>query len=290
LNTHFPDYPFKANYLSLKGGKIHFIDEGQGPVIVLIHGNPTWSYYYRKLIAVLSKEYRIVAVDHMGCGRSDKPQRYPYSLKQHIDNLEHLLEHLEIDSFSLVMHDWGGAIGIGCGVNRPESVEKIVMMNSAAFRSSQIPLRISLCRMPVLGEVIVRLFNGFAWPAKFMAVENKMEKAVSDAYIAPYDSWANRVAIYNFVKDIPLKKTHPSYQELVKIENRLVCLSELKVPFLLLWGGKDFCFNDTFYEEWIRRFPEAENHYFKDAGHYILEDKFDEISPIISNFLGQRNH
>ena len=285
LNTQYPDYPFQSNYLPINGGRLHFIDEGEGPVIVMVHGNPTWSYYFRKLISLLAVNHRVVAIDHMGCGLSDKPQDYPYTLKQHIENLDTLLNHLKIDCFSLVVHDWGGAIGIGCAVARAEDIEKIVVMNSAAFRSTQIPLRISLCRLPLFGELLVRYFNGFARPALFMAVEKKLKKSVANAYIAPYNNSANRVAIYNFVKDIPLKKTHRSYAQLVEIENNLERLSTLKVPFLLLWGGKDFCFNNSFYKEWVKRFPDAEKHYFHEGGHYILEDKYAEIAPVISNFF-----
>lgn len=288
MSTKYPDYPFQSNYLSIRGGKLHYIDEGDGPVIVMVHGNPTWSYYFRKLISLLAVNHRVVAIDHMGCGLSDKPQEYHYTLGQHIENLDTLINHLQIDHFSLVVHDWGGPIGLGCAVARVESIEKIVVMNSAAFRSSQIPFRISLCRLPLIGELLVRRFNGFAWPALFMAVETKLKKSVADAFIAPYNNRENRVAIYNFVKDIPLKKTDRSYDQLVKIEDKLERLSAAKIPFLLLWGGKDFCFKNSFYKEWVRRFPEAEKHYFHDGGHYILEDKFAEIAPVISNFFAQQ--
>ncbi len=289
MKYNYPDYPFKSNYLSLKGGRLHYVDEGEGPVIVMVHGNPTWSYYYRKLISLLSANYRVVAIDHMGCGLSDKPQEYSYTLKQHIENLELLLNYLKVDRFSLVVHDWGGAIGLGCGVRRPDAIEKIVVMNSGAFRSSRIPFRISLCRIPLFGEVCVRLLNGFAWPARFMAVEKKLDKDVSAAYLSPYDNWANRIAVYNFVKDIPMNAKHPSYEQLVEIEKNLVLLNESKIPFLLLWGGRDFCFNDSFYNEWIRRFPGAEKYYFQEGGHYILEDKFAEIAPVISKFFEVEN-
>lgn len=283
--TVYPDYPFPSHYLELDGGRLHYIDEGAGPVIVMVHGNPTWSYYFRHLISLLRENHRIIAVDHMGCGLSDKPQDYPYCLEQHIENLECLLTHLQIDRFSLVVHDWGGAIAIGCAVNRISSIEKIVVMNTAAFRSTRIPLRIQLCRIPVVGEIIVRLFNGFAWPAKFMAVKKKMAPAVAKAFLAPYNSWKNRVAVYRFVRDIPLNSHHKSYATLVDIEKRLPLLRDSAVPLLIVWGGADFCFNDDFFEEWTKRFPDAEKHYFHDGGHYILEDKLSDILPILKSFF-----
>ncbi len=281
----YPDYPFLSHYLKLNDGRLHYIDEGAGPVIVMVHGNPTWSYYFRHLISLLRKTHRVIAIDHMGCGFSDKPQNYLYSLSQHIENLECLLSELKIDRFSLIVHDWGGAIGIGCAVNHIGNIDKIAVMNTAAFRSTRIPLRIQLCRLPVLGEILVRMFNGFAWPARFMAVKKRMARDVAKAYLAPYNNWNNRVAIYNFVRDIPLDSRHKSYAVLVDIEKRLPLLRDASIPFLIIWGGGDFCFNDDFFLEWKRRFPDAENHYFHDGGHYILEDKRREVAPIFKSFF-----
>jgi haloalkane dehalogenase len=281
----YPDYPFSPNYHQLNGGRLHYIDEGSGPVIVMVHGNPTWSFYFRHLITLLRKNHRVIALDHMGCGLSDKPAEYCYSLAQHIENLENLLEHLRIDRFSLIVHDWGGAIGIGCAVEQPEKIEKIVVMNTAAFRSSRLPWRIRLCRFPLFGEIIVRLFNGFAGPARFMAVRKKMAEATARAYLAPYDSWRNRVAISRFVQDIPMGPGHPSYPTLMRIEERLPLLRERKIPLLIVWGGKDFCFNDSFFGQWQKHFPEAQSHYFSDGGHYVLEDKGEEIGPLVDAFF-----
>ncbi len=287
--TVYPDYPFSSHYLQLDCGRMHYIDEGTGPVIVMVHGNPTWSYYFRHLITALRVNHRVIALDHIGCGLSDKPQHYSYCLVQHIENLENLLTHLHIDRFSLVVHDWGGAIGMGSAVNRIDSIDKIVVMNTAAFRSSRIPLRIRLCRLPVVGEIIVRLFNGFAWPAQFMAVKKKLAGDVAKAYLAPYNNWHNRVAVYNFVRDIPLDPRHQSYATLVDLESKLPLLRAQGIPLLIAWGGGDFCFNDLFFAEWRKRFPEAEHHYFADGGHYVLEDKLGEIVPLVKSFFSVLN-
>lgn len=281
----YPEYSFTSRFLSIDGGRLHYIDEGSGPVVIMVHGNPTWSYYYRNLISSLRTSHRVIALDHMGCGLSDKPSDYPYCLKRHIDNLDKLLDHLEIKQFSLVLHDWGGAIGMGCAVKRVDHIDKIIVMNTAAFRSRQIPLRIQVCRLPIVGQLLVRGLNGFAWPAQFMAVEKKMAPEIAAAYLAPYNSWKNRVAIFRFVEDIPMNATHRSYNSLVEIERRLPLLREAGIPLLILWGGKDFCFNNHFYEGWASRFPEAERHYFNDGGHYVLEDKFREIEPIVHSFF-----
>lgn len=281
----YPEFPFEPHYFHVGKHRLHYIDEGSGPVIVMVHGNPTWSYYYRHIISLLSVNHRVIAIDHMGCGLSDKPQDYPYTLKQHIENLDSLLHSLGILSFSLVVHDWGGAIGMGVATKYPERIEKIVILNTAAFRSKRIPFRISMCKFPILGPLIVRGFNGFAWPATFMAVKKSLPKEISKAYIAPYNSWKNRVAVSAFVQDIPLKKNHVSYATLENIEHNLSMLRDGGVPMLIIWGGKDFCFDTVFYDEWVERFPDAECHMFPDAGHYILEDCRDEVVPLLSRFF-----
>ncbi len=281
----YPEYTFTSHFAQLGNHRMHYIDEGTGPVIVMVHGNPTWSYYYRNIIRLLSVNYRVIAVDHIGCGLSDKPQEYPYTLQQHIDNLDSLLNILEVSSFSLVVHDWGGAIGMGVATKYPERVEKIVVLNTAAFRSKRIPFRIQICKWPFIGKLLVRGCNAFAWPATFMAVVRPLQKDVASAYLAPYDSWKNRVAIAAFVEDIPLNESHVSYSTLENVEQGLATLRDNAIPILILWGGKDFCFDKVFYDEWLTRFPQAEHYYFEDGGHYILEDKLREVSPLLTRFF-----
>jgi pimeloyl-ACP methyl ester carboxylesterase len=276
-------YPFTARKVTIQDHSLSFLDQGQGEAIVMLHGNPTWSFYYRNLVSLLQGNYRVIVPDHMGCGFSDKPQNYPYTLKTHIDNLETLLAERNIEKFSLVVHDWGGAIGMGLAVRYPERVQSIVILNTAAFRSRRIPLRISICRVPLLGALIVRGFNGFARAAMHMAVVNKMAPPVVQGYLEPYDSWANRVALLRFVQDIPLAPGENSWQNLLTIENNLQQFRD--TPMLILWGGRDFCFNNHFYDEWLHRFPGAEHHYFPAAGHFVLEDAFEPIAPLITTFF-----
>jgi len=281
----YPDYPFESHFFNPGIAKLHYVDEGHGDVIVMVHGNPTWSYYYRRLITLLAEDHRVIAIDHMGCGLSDKPQDYDYTLQNHIDNLHALLLELGVKSFSLVVHDWGGAIGMGVAAKNTELLERVLVLNTAAFRSQRIPFRISICRLPLIGELLVRGFNGFAGPAISMAVSRKMAKETAKAFLAPYNSWKNRVAVSAFVQDIPLYASHPSYQTLIDVETGLEKLQDSKVPMLICWGGKDFCFNKSFYEEWCQRFPHAEYHYFEESGHYVLEDSFDRIAPLARNFF-----
>ena len=263
--------------------RISYIDEGEGLPVVMVHGNPSWSYLYRNLVAELQGEYRCIVPDHLGCGLSDKPQDYPYRLQNHINTLEELLDGLNLERCVLVVHDWGGAIGMGWAGGHSNRIAGLVVLNTAAFPSSRIPFRIAICRWPVLGALLVRGLNGFAGPATFMAVAGKMDKRVADGFLAPYDSWHNRVAIHRFVQDIPMHRNHPSWQSLIQVEESLPNLADK--PMLICWGGRDFCFNRLFYNEWRQRFPQAQTHYFEDASHYVLEDAWSEINPLIHTFV-----
>lgn len=280
------EYPFISKRCTVNGREMAYLDEGEGPVVVMVHGNPSWSYLYRNLVTLLKTEYRCIVPDHIGCGFSEKPQQYEYTLRQHISNLETLLKTLGVKECVLVVHDWGGAIGMGWAGRHSEMVKGVVVLNTAAFRSNRIPFRIGVCRWPIFGDVVVRGLNGFAGAAIHMAVNRKLDRDVAAGFLAPYDNWINRVAVLRFVRDIPLDPKHPSWATLVEVEQGLDDLKDH--PMLICWGGKDFCFNDHFFLEWKKRFPGAEHHYFPDAGHYVLEDAQDRIFPLIKRFLSDR--
>jgi haloalkane dehalogenase len=270
-------YPFQPRFMEIQGHQLAYLDQGQGVPVVMVHGNPSWSYLYRNLVSHLQGRYRCIVPDHLGCGFSDKPQDYPYQLHNHLENLEVLLDRLAIERCVLVVHDWGGAIGLGWAGRHPQRVAGVVVLNTAAFRANRMPLRIAVCRWPVVGEFLVRGLNGFAGAATFMAVNKRMQPEVARGFLAPYDSWRNRVAVHRFVQDIPMNPEHPSWATLVAVEQGLEHLQD--VPMLLCWGGRDFCFNDWFYQQWLRRFPRAEARYFKDAGHYVLEEAMERSAP-----------
>src|SRR5439155_26854134 len=203
-----------SQWLDLGGVRMHYLDEGprDAEPIFCVHGNPTWSFIWRRLIADQSRERRVIAVDHVGCGLSDKPQDYSYRLEQHLANLRRLVETLDLKNVTLVGHDWGGCIGMGVAVEMPDRFRRFVLLNTGAFRSQAIPWRIAVCRIPVLGAIAVRGFNGFSRAALTMAVSRQPLSATAQrGLLAPYDSWANRVAVQRFVQDIPLRPSHPSY-------------------------------------------------------------------------------
>jgi haloalkane dehalogenase len=287
-------YPFKSHYLDINGLKYHYIDEGQGDPIVMVHGNPTWSFYYRELIKALSGHYRSIVPDHIGCGLSDKPGfvDYDYRLRSRIDNLEHLLDALVVDQkITLILHDWGGMIGMAYALRYPEKIRRVVLMNTAAFlppATKRIPLRLSFIRNSgPLAALAVLGCNLFAIGALRMASEKGLSAEVKNGLIAPYNCWNNRIATLKFVQDIPLTPKDPSYHLVKQVDNQLHILS--KLPMLICWGANDFVFDHDYLAEWQRRFPEAEVHLFPDAGHYVLEDVSEKIILLTQDFLKQHS-
>lgn len=279
------EYPFASHTFELSNGAtMHFLDEGSGPVVLMLHGNPTWSFYYRNVVRYLSaRGYRCIVPDHIGCGLSDKPQDYTYTLRQRIDDVTALIDHLAIEDFSLIVHDWGGAIGCGLAARRPDALQKLVLLNTGAFPSKRIPLRIAAIKVPFVSECIIRGLNGFAGPAATMAVKVPMKPAVKQGFLWPYRSWSDRVAVWNFVRDIPLRAQHRSYADLQGVEAGLAALSVK--PIQLIWGAKDFCFTLHFLNRFKGYFPNAHSKVYGECGHYILEDGGEAVCEDIWRFL-----
>lgn len=276
------EYPFKSRFLDLGEHRMHYIDEGSGDVIFCVHGNPTWSFFYRDVVKVLSKTHRVIAFDHIGCGLSDKPSNYAFTLEQRIQDFTKLTKFIGEKSYSLVVHDWGGAIGFGHATRFPSEIKKIVILNTAAFASESIPFTISLCKNKFFGDFLVRYLNGFCYPATFMTTKKRLTKPLKKAYLLPYNSPANRIAVSEFVRDIPLDSRHRSWETLKNIESKL---DTLLCPKLILWGGRDFCFHDEFFAKFRNIYPEAEYRYYKDAGHYVLEDAKVETMAELNKFF-----
>lgn len=283
-------YPFKANFFDIGGNiRMHYVDEGQGHPVVMVHGNPSWSFYYRRLISALSKEQRVIVPDHIGCGFSDKPgdEQYQYTLKSRVDDLEKLLDALGVtENVTLVLHDWGGMIGMAYASRKPERIKRIVLLNTAAFRlpeTKAMPWTLRLARDTSLGAMLVNQFNAFSRGAVKFCVTEKMSDEIAAAYTAPYDSPKNRIATLRFVQDIPLTPGDPAYEIVAGVEENLSQFDAL--PVLICWGGKDFVFDGHFLRRWREFLPGAKVVEFPDAGHYVLEDKAEEIIALVKAFL-----
>ncbi|GFE58718.1 alpha/beta fold hydrolase [Geobacter sp. AOG1] len=284
------EYPFTGKALDLDGLRYHYLDEGSGEPVVMVHGNPSWSFYYRNLVLALRDRYRCVVPDHIGCGLSDKPgdDRYDYTLPRRVDDLERLLDHLNIkENVTLVLHDWGGMIGMAWAVRHPERIKRLVILNTAAFHlpaEKPFPLALKICRDTWVGALLVRGFNAFSLAASFVGCKrNPMPAELRRAYRLPYDSWQNRIATLRFVQDIPLTPGDRNYELVNTVAAGIDQFRNL--PISLFWGERDFVFDRHFLAEWQRRFPGADVHSFADCGHYILEDAGEEIVPLIGEFL-----
>jgi haloalkane dehalogenase len=256
----------------------------------MIHGNPTWSFYFRTLIKGLSPQFRTIVPDHIGCGLSEKPhpKAYGYRLVNRVDDIEMLIDHLALDrDITLVLHDWGGAIGLAYALRHPRRIARIVLLNTAAFfppAGKRLPLRLRFIRnVKPVATLAVLGFNLFAYGALFMAPYQKLANDVKSGLIAPYNSWKNRTATLKFVQDIPITEGDPSYNLIKHMDETLETLTHL--PMLICWGLKDFVFDSGYLQEWLRRFPRAEVHRFSEAGHYILEDVPDQILELVRDFL-----
>jgi pimeloyl-ACP methyl ester carboxylesterase len=286
-------YPFASNYLDLDGLGYHYLDEHptdqppeQLPTLLLVHGNPTWSFHWRKLILACRGQYRCVAPDHLGCGLSDLQSR-PLRLADHIDHLLRLVDSLDLERVTLVAQDWGGAIGLGAVERARERFDRLVLLNTGAFKPWFIPWRIRVCRWPVVGRLAVQGGNAFSRAALRMTVprSGRLDSQVEQGYLAPYASWQQRAAVYQFVRDIPLSATHPTWQALADIEASLPSRADL--PTLLVWGMRDWCFTPECLEKFRHYWPEAEVKQITDAGHWVLEDAPEETLAAVTDFLSR---
>ena len=250
-------YPFDEHYLDLDGLRYHYLDEGESEVVVAVHGNPTWSFYYRDLVMDLRNDFRVVVPDHMGCGLSDKPSDddYDYRLSRRVDDFARLMDDLDLTGINLVVHDWGGMIGLGWAVRNPERIKRLVILNTAAFhlpKTKPFPWQLWMVRDTPLGPLLVRGFNAFARGATHLAcTRKKLSKQVRDAYCAPNDGWSDRLATLRFVQDIPLRPGDRGYDIVSDTAARLDELSDL--PALVCWGGKDFVFEGNSGQQKIER-------------------------------------
>ena len=283
-------YPFSSHFMEINGLSHHYLDEGRGDPIVMVHGNPTWSFYFRNLVKALSPDYRTIVPDHMGCGLSDKPDedQYDFRLSSRIRDLEILLDRLGLDRpITLILHDWGGAIGLGYALRHPDRIARIILMNTAAFsppKGKILPLRLQMLkRFGAVARIAVLGGNLFCRAALVMAPRKALGREVKKGLCAPYNSWNNRLATFKFVEDIPLVPSDPSYPMLQWLDNHLHRLSS--IPMLILWGMHDFVFDPDYLSEWHRRFPQARIHRYPQAGHYLLEDEPERIRADILNFL-----
>jgi len=286
---HHALYPFTGAYRNVNGHRLHLLDEGRGDAVIMLHGNPTWSFYFRNLVLGLRGTHRVIAPDHIGCGLSDKPdeKNYDYTLRRRVDDLAALIDQAGVEGpITLLMHDWGGMIGMAYAARHPERIGRLVLLNTAAFhlpKTKKLPRTLWLCRKTPLGDFFIRDTGIFNSVLARWAVCRPMDQSVREAYLLPYRAPLDRTALLHFVQDIPLEPGDPSYDLVSEVQQKLPEFR--RTPTLILWGDRDFVFDHHFLAEWQRYLPDAEVHHFPDAGHYLLEDAGAEVLPLVEDFF-----
>ena len=287
-----PDYPFSPQRFDVRPGiAMSFLDEGprDGEAIVMLHGNPSWSYYWRHLVLGLRDKYRCIVPDHVGMGLSDRPDdaHYAYTLQSRIDDLDALLRHLGVDGpVTLAVHDWGGAIGFGWALRDPSKVKRLVITNTGAFplpAAKKFPNRIAMGRDSRLGGWLIRRFNLFARGAARLGTVRRLPKDVREAYAGVYDGWNNAISTLRFMQDIPLGEGDAAWPLVKAMEATLPAYADR--PAFIGWGLEDFVFDRHFLDGFREALPNAEVRAFDDANHYVLEDKHEILVPEIRRFL-----
>ncbi|KGM53500.1 alpha/beta hydrolase [Lysobacter arseniciresistens ZS79] len=297
VSVQFPDYPFTPHRFEARPGiAMSYLDEGPraGEVVVMVHGNPSWSFYWRHLVLGLRDRYRCIVPDHVGMGLSDKPDdaagaspRYDYTLQSRVDDLGALLDHLGISGpVTLAVHDWGGMIGFGWALPHMPQVKRLVILNTAAFplpAAKPMPWQLSLGRDSKVGGFLIRAFNLFARGAAWLGTERRLSADVRRGYIAPYNGWRNAISTLRFMQDIPLREGDRAWSLLQAVGDALPRYADR--PVFIGWGLKDFVFDRHFLDGFRRALPGAEVHAFEDANHYVLEDRHEELVPAIRRFI-----
>lgn len=284
-------YPFEPNFQDIGNFKMHYVDEGEGEPVVMLHGDPTWGYLWRKFIPSVSETNRVIVPDHMGMGKSSVPKEpYPYLLKHHISNLEQLILNLELKDITLVLHDWGGPVGMGFAIRHPELIKRIVIMNTWAFAKwpgGEMPRLLEIIRSEK-GETFVLEKNGYVKRA-LLGTANYPEKYTSqilDAYLAPFPVPDSRLALLCWSRDITFDEHDKSYHEMKKIEQNLTLFS--KLPILIVWGMLDPVLPATVLEKWISIYPHAKVCKIEDASHFLQEDTPEKVIMELNSFLSSK--
>jgi haloalkane dehalogenase len=274
-----PLYPFRSRFVTVgrgtatggtRGHRMHYVDEGSGPVVVCLHGNPTWGFLFRNLIAALRDDFRVIVPDHVGCGLSQQPGDVCFRAGDRLGHLEDLLAELGIGRFSLVMHDWGGPLGTGLAVRRPADVERLVYFNTTLAEMALLPGMIRRAAAPVIGRLLTQDTMQFLKLLTSFGVVQAMPEEVRRAYLRPYRTRAGRRAIWGFVQDIPFSPSHPTARLMDDMVARLPALAD--TPVKIIWGMKDPCFHPGILRHVAARFPQADVVRIPDASHLVLED------------------
>jgi haloalkane dehalogenase len=280
------EYPFTSHFFQTPAGKLHYVDEGEGQPIVMLHGNPTWSFLYRNLIKQLSPRYRCIAPDHIGFGLSDKPADWSYLPEDHAKNLSALIDHLGLKNVTLVVQDWGGPIGLHYAVTHPENVARLVVMNTWAWPVNHDFHYVSFSAFMggPIGRMLIRKRNFFA--RTFMRAafgdKGKLSEAVHQHYLRALPTEADRKGCYVFPKQIV-----DSTPWLEQIWNKIAMLRDK--PALFVWGMKDVAFREKELQRWQQALPNSQTVRLATVGHFVQEEAPEELAQAATAFLCRKD-
>jgi len=276
------EHTFESHWVQLPDGRVHYIDEGRGPVIVLVHGTPTSSYLYRRLIPALAREQRVVAMDHLGFGRSGKPAVADYRPMAHARRLEEMIDRLGLEDVVLVVHDFGGPIGLSHAIERPGNVRGLVLFNTWMWSLAGTPAeRISRLFSGVIGRFLYTRLN-FSPRVILKAAfgdRRKLTKEAHRRYMDAFPTPAERIAPWILARE--LIGSTEWYDGLWQRRERIV-----DKPALVLWGMKDPAFTPAYLERWKQVLTHARFVEFAESGHFVQEEAPDEAAARILEFVG----
>ena len=274
-------YPFKSQFAQLKAGKMHYIDEGRGKVILFVHGTPTWSLLYRNFVKDLSCHYRCIAIDHIGFGLSEKPTSFSGTPEAHAQNLQEFIIQQNLQDITLVVHDFGGPIGLSAGMANAERIKRVVLFNSWLWGTKTNPdaQKIDKLLNGWLGKLLYLNFN---FSPKFLLKQGftdkkKLSKKLHQQYIKPFPNKQSRLSLLNIGKALVGSSDwyQNQWQHLDKLDDK---------AWLILWGEADQFITTEYLGKWKQRLPHAKVKTF-DCGHFVQEEKTDESISAIHDFM-----
>ncbi len=275
------EYPFAPKYFDLPMGRMHYVDEGDSDhAIVMVHGNPAWSYTFRKLIKCLSNKYRCIALDHIGFGLSDKPVEWDYLPENHALNFEKFLSHLKVNSITLVVGDWGGPIGLSYAVKHPEKIKSIIITNTWMWPVKGIFHYEMFSRFMggIIGRTLIKKYNFFVKVLMKKMFRTEISQSVHQHYIEPLRNPMERKGCWIFPREI------------IGSSEWLSSLWEKKdsiasKPSMIVWGNKDIAFRDIELKKWKSLLHDVEVHEFDNVGHFVQEELGDHLCPLVTEHL-----
>lgn len=276
------EYPFASYYFETPAGKMHYVDEGSGTPVIMVHGNPTWSFLYRNLIKRLQPNYRCVAMDHIGFGLSDKPQGWSYLPEDHGKNLTALIDSLGLKNITLVVQDWGGPIGLSYAVDHADNIARLVIINTWAWPVNRDPYYIAFSGFMggPIGRSLIRRQNFFANTVMRMSFgdKSKLREAAHQHYLNAIGKPEDRIGCMVLPKQIVA-----STPWLGRLWDKMPALRSK--PALIVWGMKDIAFREKELKQWERAFPQAQSVHLDTVGHYVQEEAPDDLANAVVPFL-----